>query len=97
MNVQTDNITRDVMAAERLGYGCHYGRYKADHPHTKEDYEEFAAARDAKAGAGMQKACAECGSIFHAKCERNIYCCKECAKRVANRRRSERMKGREKP
>jgi hypothetical protein len=32
-----DNLDRDVREAQRLGYGVHYGRYKADHPHTKPD------------------------------------------------------------
>ena len=27
-----DRIEYDVMEAERLGYGIHYGHYKADHP-----------------------------------------------------------------
>lgn len=33
--IPLDNLTRDVLEAERLGYGCHYGNYKADHPHTR--------------------------------------------------------------
>ncbi len=32
-----DNLDRDVREARRLGYGVRYGRYKADHPHTKPD------------------------------------------------------------
>lgn len=31
-----DNLERDVVAAMRLGYGVHYGAYKADHPHTRD-------------------------------------------------------------
>ena len=27
-----DNISRDMLRAKALGYGCHYGKYKADHP-----------------------------------------------------------------
>lgn len=27
-----DNIEKDVIAAMELGYGVHYGHYKADHP-----------------------------------------------------------------
>ena len=30
-----DNIDLDVRRAELLGYGIHYGRYKADYPNTK--------------------------------------------------------------
>ena len=33
-NKEMDRLTRDVLEAERLGYGVHYGHYKADHPHT---------------------------------------------------------------
>lgn len=31
-----DNLTLDVLDAERLGYGPHYGHFKADHPQTAE-------------------------------------------------------------
>lgn len=31
-----DNLDRDIREAKRLGYGVHYGRYKADYPHTRE-------------------------------------------------------------
>lgn len=34
-----DNIDLDMEDAERLGYGVHYGHYKADHPNTKEANE----------------------------------------------------------
>ena len=29
-----DNLARDVALAEKLGYGCHYGRFKAVYPNT---------------------------------------------------------------
>ena len=29
-----DNLSRDILRAKALGYGCHYGKYKADHPTT---------------------------------------------------------------
>ena len=31
-----DNLDLDVRRAQLLGYGIHYGRYKADHPNTKQ-------------------------------------------------------------
>ena len=34
-----DHLEYDVMRAEALGYGCHYGAYKADHPETKAEFE----------------------------------------------------------
>lgn len=34
-----DNLERDSAEALRPGYGVHYGRYKADHPHTREGTE----------------------------------------------------------
>lgn len=32
-----DNLDKDIAMAMKLGYGCHYGAYKADHPHTRND------------------------------------------------------------
>ena len=31
---QKDNLELDSRMAMDLGYGVHYGRFKADHPHT---------------------------------------------------------------
>lgn len=39
-----DNIDLDVMDALAMGYGVQYGRFKADHPFTKDANEERLAA-----------------------------------------------------
>ena len=31
-----DNLDKDIRMAEKLGYGVHYGAFKADYPNTKE-------------------------------------------------------------
>lgn len=33
------NLDRDILRAKQLGYGVHYGWYKADHPVTDEEIE----------------------------------------------------------
>lgn len=54
-----DNLDPDVRRAELLGYGIHYGRYKADYPNTKgmdpeqEDSDGI-----------PHRVCAECGKHF---------------------------------
>ena len=35
-----DNIDLDVIDAMAMGYGCQYGRFKVDHPRTKDRNEE---------------------------------------------------------
>lgn len=52
-----DNLDRDIREAQRLGYGVHYGRYKADHPHTRED--PLDVARPMKL-----RTCKQCGKEY---------------------------------
>ena len=61
-----DNLEKDVAAAMRLGYGVHYGRYKADYPKTKEDTGADPYIRE----------CRYCGKRFRAAGLRNgkLYC-----------------------
>lgn len=67
-----DNLEKDVAAAMRLGYGVHYGRYKADHPNTKEDAGEDPGNRK----------CRNCGEPIRATGLRNrrLYCDDRCRK-----------------
>ena len=66
-----DNIDRDLREAERLGYGCHYGWYKADHPYTAEPEEE----QSKKNGTGI---CRCCGAMFYKGGRAKLYCSDEC-------------------
>ena len=90
-----DNIERDVIAAMELGYGVHYGWYKADHPHTQEE-----ASEPNERSQGIQKdaiACLHCGKVFspvqEGRSHNSKYCCFECyraanTERAKNRRTS---------
>lgn len=87
-----DNIERDVIQAERLGYGCHYGRYKADYPYTREEEEEI--PEDAPT-----RICEHCGEPFcmigasHLRKYCSYECCQKAArKQAANRRKKEAAK-----
>ena len=85
MGKTIDNLTRDVLEAERLGYGCHYGKYKADHPRTA----ELVCGQDDRT---VLVACAECGTLFEpARNER--FCCALCRNRARNRENYRKKKG----
>ena len=75
-----DNLDRDVIAAQALGYGVRYGAYKTDHPYTREEPEEEELPQD------MGK-CLYCGAIFTKKdrWHRRLYCGDECRTKYSNR------------
>lgn len=71
-----DNLDLDVRRAQLLGYGIHYGRYKADHPNTKcENTEPPEQQEESKF-----RVCPVCGKRFpigkRQGCKR--YCSNEC-------------------
>lgn len=70
------NLDRDVREAARLGYGVHYGRYKADHPHTAPAVEDGPPEKTV--------ACGHCGSLFVPKRYNQRYCCDVCKFRHNN-------------
>ena len=76
-----DNLTRDVLEAERLGYGCHYGRYKADHPHTSpaEPAPRCVPKKDTTPISERPRTCVMCGKTFYSSNPRPLkYCGPEC-------------------
>lgn len=82
-----DNLSRDVREAMRLGYGVHYGRYKADYPYTADHSVENPE----------QKAqiirCKHCGREFEQMHKNRQYCsdeCKELEKEKCRRQRESR-------
>lgn len=71
---QPDNLDKDVAMALKLGYGVHYGAYKADHPHTREKEPEEILDQSRF---GL---CLNCGKRF-SKCGRGyrkLYCDDVC-------------------
>ena len=81
-----DNIDLDVIDADRLGYGPHYGHFKADHPYTKEANE--ARLIEKKKPAPPKKMyelkCHTCGELFAAKSPYKRYCCSKCKSLKSN-------------
>lgn len=69
---ELDNIEKDVIAAMKLGYGVHYGNYKADHPHTA---TETACVEPAVV---EPMVCERCGQRFFMKRFGQKYCCTRC-------------------
>ena len=74
--LKPDNLDRDSAEAMRLGYGVHYGRYKADHPHTRDRAEPESDSP------GTVRCCPQCGKRFTVGSGQNrrVYCCDECRK-----------------
>lgn len=79
-----DNLARDAMRMKALGYGVHYGRYKADYPHTAD------ARRDpAPVATSATKVCENCGNTFSLDGRpRNAKYCSDFCYRQANNRRA---------
>lgn len=79
-----DHLEYDVMQAEALGYGCHYGAYKADHPETRADFEADTGIVEIKKvePSKVEKTCPYCGTAFFVGALRKnkIYCCDDCRK-----------------
>ena len=79
-----DNLERDVVAAMRLGYGVHYGAYKADHPHTRDcsPIEGHKPALEAE----KDVCCALCGKEFLRTYGGQKYCSEECREKAKKER-----------
>lgn len=82
-----DNLTKDCLEAQRLGYGVHYGWYKADHPHTADHFCGPAPLAD---GAKI-RTCVECGFEFRPYHKNDKYCCEACRNKASQRRHRERL------
>lgn len=70
-----DNLAKDCIRMKKLGYGCHYGKYKADHPQPIPHRELFAFEEEETA------ICPTCGKEFIPKSPRQVYCDAVCQSR----------------
>lgn len=72
----------DMQQAKALGYGCHYGDYKADHPNTRAEFERLTdgVPQEPKLGPGVrERKCARCGGTFYISTKHEVkYCSPEC-------------------
>lgn len=76
-----DNIELDVIDAQAQGYGCHYGRYKADHPHTAAANEARLETKPKQATTTRpiyERICCTCGRQFQTNHKQRIYCSDKC-------------------
>lgn len=78
-----DNLEKDVREAMRLGYGIHYGNYKVDHPHTRDDLDMPPPPKH------PPKKCPECGIEFIPERANQKYCSADCQQ---NRQRLDKEK-----
>lgn len=87
-----DNINLDVIEADRLGYGPHYGHFKADHPFTKDANEERLGGKQHQQPAKQyvsikrvyEKTCPICGKKFTTTTKLKKYCCVSCREKAKN-------------
>lgn len=80
-----DNLARDCIEMKRLGYGCHYGKYKADHPSPVAHREEFFFDEEEDDTA----VCPTCGIRFRPIRCSQIYCGALCQSRRYYQKRKE--------
>lgn len=75
-----DNLDKDIAMALKLGYGCHYGAYKADHPHTRDsDGVEQNQSRE-------MFVCERCGQRYFKRRHGQVYCSTRCQQLAASSR-----------
>ena len=78
-----DRLEMDSVLMEKMGYGIHYGKYKADHPRT-EELAHFLQGKPEE-----KKSCAFCGREFKSNDRRKIYCNDDCKVRAREKRKQE--------
>lgn len=90
-----DNIDLDVIDADRLGYGPHYGHFKVDHPYTKDANEERLTGKKEKQKEKPTekkiriktlhpKTCPVCAKQFTTTNKLKKYCCPQCKSKAGN-------------
>ena len=87
----------DMQQCEALGYGCHYGNYKADHPNTRAEFERLTDAPPPKKQVDpgrYERTCVQCGKTFYLSNKtRVLYCSPDCRLKA----NSEREKAKRQP
>ena len=70
----------DMQRAEALGYGPHYGKYKADHPNTRAEFERLTETAKHAHRSEKMGTCPQCGKQFlrTGLQSRKTYCSEEC-------------------
>lgn len=87
-----DNIDLDMIDADRLGYGVHYGHFKMDHPFTKDANEERLSGKQGTPSTKQyvsikrvhEKTCLICGKKFTTTTKLKKYCCQKCREKASN-------------
>lgn len=82
---ELDNIDLDSIRAMELGYGIHYGRYKADYPKTAVEI----VVKDPKV---RERQCKRCESVFQPVRGNQIFCCMECREKWGAAHKGEKTK-----
>lgn len=78
-----DNLTKDVLAAEKAGMS--YGHWKALHPHTDADKMPRVRYPKRAASTGYTEICPVCGRQFEVTKNRAKYCSAECLRNRSKR------------
>lgn len=92
-----DRISAIMVADEAAGYGCHYGKYVADHPDAFKDWEPDHEMPESTPKV-YEITCRGCGQKFTTTQKNRRYCADECKKRkekagyIAKKTKKEEMK-----
>lgn len=73
----------DTQRAEALGYGFHYGDYKADHPNTRWEFERLTETTRRADTSVKLLTCPYCGKEFEQGQYHRKYCSAECQRRFS--------------
>lgn len=80
-----DNIDRIMKEADRLGFGCRYGKYRAAYPNGSADVLPSAK----KTPSVKTVPCRLCGKMFVVKHGNQSYCSEDCRDEVFRQRQRE--------
>ena len=79
-----DNLDLDVIDAQAMGYGVHYGQFKADHPFTKDANEARLAPTPKSKQKVYEFTCRGCGEKFTTTIALQRYCGENCKAKKNN-------------
>lgn len=89
-----DRLTAKVLAAEKAGYGCHYGQFVADHPDALNDWTPGEPVPEISKKV-YECICPGCGGKFTTTNRLRRYCSDVCKMRKDGAKHRDKKKSKE--